>query len=37
MFHTTAEPAELQALTAYSEKRGDERESGLARTCAART
>lgn len=30
MFHTTAEPAELQALTTYSEKHGDERVSGLA-------
>ena len=30
MFHTDREPAELQALTTYSEKHGDERESGLA-------
>ena len=30
MFHTTAEPAELQALTTYSEKHGEERVSGLA-------
>lgn len=30
MFHTVAKPAELQALTTYSEKHGDERESGLA-------
>lgn len=30
MFHTDREPAELQALTTYSEKHGEERESGLA-------
>lgn len=30
MFHTTAEPAELQALATYTEKHGEERVSGLA-------
>lgn len=30
MFHTTAEPAELQALTTFSERHGEERVSGLA-------
>lgn len=30
MFHTDREPAELQALTTYSERHGEDRESGLA-------